>query len=142
MNNAKNNSTSPNNSNWYKSLNQSSLTPPSWVFPIVWTTLYALIIASGIFFLTNGGGIRSSGFLYYCVAWVLNFSWSLAFFTYRRSDISFIIILGMVTFIALNIRAFYTVNRIAGFLLVPYLLWVSLATYLNGYILFMNTGPR
>jgi tryptophan-rich sensory protein len=48
----------------------------------------------------------------------------------------------MITFIALNIRAFYTVNHIAGLLLVPYLVWVSLATYLNGYILFMNTAPR
>ena len=137
-----NNTTSPNNSKWYKSLNQSSLTPPSWVFPIVWTTLYALIIASGIFFFTNGGTVRSPGFLYYCVAWVPNLSWSLAFFRYQRSDISFIIIIGMITFIALTIRAFYTVNHIAGLLLIPYLLWVSLATYLNGYILFMNTAPR
>ena len=126
------------NTKWYKSLNQSPLTPPSWVFPIVWTTLYALIIASGVLFFTRGGSIRSAGFLYYCVAWVLNLSWSATFFTYQRPDISFAIILGMVTFIALNIRAFYPVSRFAAYLLIPYLLWVSLATYLNGYIVFMN----
>jgi benzodiazapine receptor len=129
------------NSKWYKSLKQSSLTPPSWIFPIVWTILYALIIASGIFFLNNGGSVKSAGFIYYCIAWILNLSWSSAFFTYQRSDISFVIIIGMVAFIALNIRTFYTVNRVAGYLLIPYLLWVSFATYLNGYILFMNPRP-
>jgi benzodiazapine receptor len=123
---------------WYKSLKQSPLTPPSWIFPIVWTTLYALIILSGLIFLKNGGGIRSTGFLYYCAAWVLNLSWSQIFFRYQRPDLSFIVILGMVAFIALNIRAFYPVSRIAAYLLVPYLVWVSFATYLNGYITFMN----
>ena len=129
------------NTKWYKSLNQSPLTPPSWVFPIVWTTLYALIIASAMVFFTRGGSVRSTGFLYYCAAWVLNLSWSFTFFTYQRPDISFAIILGMVAFIALNIRAFYPVSRVAAYLLVPYLLWVSLATYLNAYIVFMNPVP-
>jgi tryptophan-rich sensory protein len=118
-------SASSTDTKWYKSLKQSPLTPPSWIFPIVWTTLYALIILSGIIFLKNGGGVRSTGFLYYCAAWVLNLSWSQVFFRFQRPDLSFVIILGMVAFIALNIRAFYPV-------------WVSFATYLNGYITFMN----
>lgn len=127
---------------WYKSLNQSPLTPPSWVFPIAWTILYILIIASGVVFLstttTISAGIRSIGFLYYCAAWVLNLSWSQIFFRFQRPDISFVVILAMLAFIALNIRAFYPVSRIAAYLLVPYLAWVSFATYLNGYIVFMN----
>ena len=131
-----------NNSNWYKSLNQSPLTPPSWVFPVAWTILYALIIASGIIFLTNGGTVRSVGFLYYCAAWILNLSWSQIFFRYQRPDLSFVVILGMLAFIALNIRAFYPVSHLAAYLLVPYLAWVSFATYLNGYIVFMNPLPR
>jgi tryptophan-rich sensory protein len=127
---------------WYKSLNQSPLTPPSWVFPIAWTILYALIIASGVAFLsatpTISAGVRSVGFFYYCAAWVLNLSWSQIFFRFQRPDLSFVVILGMLTFIALNIRAFYLVSRVAAYLLVPYLAWVSFATYLNGYIVFMN----
>jgi tryptophan-rich sensory protein len=129
-------------SNWYKSLNQSPLTPPSWVFPIAWTILYALIIASGVVFLsattTISAGVRSVGFFYYCAAWILNLSWSQIFFRYQRADLSFVVILGMLAFIALNIRAFYPVSRLAAYLLVPYMLWVSFATYLNGYIVFMN----
>lgn len=127
---------------WYKSLKQSPLTPPSWVFPIAWTVLYALILVSGVMFLSSytavGTGVRSKGFIYYCVAWVLNISWSQAFFRYRRPDLSFIIIIGMLIFIGLNIHAFYPVNRISAWLLVPYFSWVCFATYLNGYILVMN----
>jgi len=126
------------NSSWYKSLKKSPLTPPSWVFPIVWTTLYALIILAVIVFLKNGGTVRSRGFLYYCAAWALNIAWSPLFFTYARPDLSFVVVVGMLAFIALNIWAFYPVSRLASYLLVPYLLWVSLATYLNGYIVFMN----
>jgi benzodiazapine receptor len=131
---------------WYKSLKQSPLSPPSWVFPIAWTILYALIIASGFVFLsattTIGAGVRSLGFFYYCAAWVLNLSWSQIFFRFQRPDLSFVVILGMLAFIALNIRAFYPVSRLAAYLLVPYMLWVSFATYLNGYILFMNPIPK
>jgi len=130
---------------WYKSLKQSPLSPPSWVFPIAWTILYALIIASGVVFLsattTVSAGVRSVGFFYYCAAWILNLSWSQIFFRFQRPDLSFVVILGMLAFIALNIRAFYPVSRLAAYLLVPYFTWVSFATYLNGYILFMNPLP-
>ncbi len=139
------NTASPD-SNWYKSLKQSPLTPPSWVFPIAWTILYALIIVSGIVFLsattTISAGVRSPGFFYYCAAWVFNISWSQIFFRFQRPDISFVVILGMLAFIALNIRAFYPVSHLAAYLLVPYLAWVSFATYLNGYIVFMNPLRR
>jgi tryptophan-rich sensory protein len=104
--------------------------------------LYILIIASGVVFLsattTISAGVRSTGFFYYCAAWVLNLSWSQIFFRFQRPDLSFVVILAMLAFIALNIRAFYPVSRLAAYLLVPYLAWVSFATYLNGYILFMN----
>ena len=129
------------NSKWYKSLNQSPLTPPGWFISTAWTILYALIITSGVVFLTNGGTVRSVGFFYYCAAWILNLSWSVVFFTYARADLSFVIIMGMLAFIALNISAFYPVSCLAAYLLIPYLAWVSFATYLNGYILFMNPLP-
>ena len=130
------------NSEWYKSIKKSPLTPPGWVISGVWTILYMLIAASGVIFLKNGGAASSLGFIYYCVAWVLNLSWSNLFFKQQRPDLSFIVILGMVLFIALNVHAFYPVNRLAAYLLVPYLVWVSFATYLNGYIVFMNPKHR
>jgi tryptophan-rich sensory protein len=130
------------NSTWYKSLKKSPLTPPGWVISSVWAILYALIVASGVIFIKNGGSVYSAGFFYYCVAWVLNLSWSPLFFKYERPDLSFIVIIGMVLFIALNVYAFYPINCLAAYLLVPYLVWVSFATYLNGYIVFMNPKHR
>jgi tryptophan-rich sensory protein len=105
--------------------------------------LYILIIASGVVFLSAtktsiSAAVRSTGFFYYCAAWVLNLSWSQIFFRFQRPDLSFVVILAMLAFIALNIRAFYPVSRLAAYLLVPYFAWVSFATYLNGYIVFMN----
>ena len=133
------------NTKWYKSLKQSPLTPPSWVFPIAWTILYIQIIISGIVFLstttTISAGVRSPGFFYYCAAWVLNLSWSQIFFRFQRPDLSFVIILALLAFIVLSIRAFIPVSYLAAYLLVPYMLWVLFATYLNGYILFMNPLP-
>ena len=126
------------NSEWYKSLKKSSLTPPGWVISSVWAILYVMIIASGIIFLKNGGSVRSAGFFYYCVAWVLNFSWSQIFFKYENLDLSFIVIVGMLVFITLNIWEFYNVSRLATYLLIPYVAWVSFATYLNGQIVVMN----
>lgn len=126
------------NSEWYKSLKKSSLTPPGWVISVVWAILYVMIIASGIIFLKNGGSVYSAGFLYYCVAWILNFSWSQIFFKYENLDLSFVVIVGMLVFITLNIWEFYNVSRIAAYLLVPYVAWVSFATYLNGQIVVMN----
>jgi len=130
------------NSAWYKSLEKSPITPPNWVFPIAWTVLYAVIIASGMVFLKNGGLLYSTGFIYYCVAWFLNLSWSHLFFKYERPDLSFAVILGLIVFIVLNIRGFYKVSHLASYLLVPYLAWVLFATYLNGYILFTNPKHR
>lgn len=128
----------PANSDWYQSLKKSPLTPPSWVITIAWTTLYALIIVSAIIFLKNGGTVRSAGFLYYCAAWVLNLLWSPLFFTYQRPDLSFVVVLGLIVLIAYTIIEFYKVSRTAGHLLVPYLVWVIFAAYLNKYIVICN----
>ncbi|MBM3455025.1 MAG: tryptophan-rich sensory protein [Bacteroidetes bacterium] len=123
---------------WYLSLKKSPFTPPSWVFPIVWTILYAFIIVSGIIFLMNRGKIRSYGFFYYCVAWILNLAWSPFFFKWARPDLSFVIVVAMLIFIALNVREFYAISKLSSYLLIPYLVWVSFATYLNGYIVVFN----
>jgi tryptophan-rich sensory protein len=126
------------NSEWYKSLKKSKLTPPGWVISSVWAILYVMIIASGIIFLKNGGSVYSAGFFYYCVTWILNLSWSPIFFKYENLDLSFVVIVGMLVFITLNIWEFYNVSRLATYLLIPYMVWVSFATYLNGQIVVMN----
>ena len=128
------------NSAWYKSINKSPLTPPGWIISGVWAILYVLITVSGIVFLTTTGssGVRSTGFFYYCVAWVLNLSWSQIFFNYQRPDLSLIVIVFMIISIAYTIYEFSKVSRTASYLLVPYLVWVIFATNLNSYIVGCN----
>jgi tryptophan-rich sensory protein len=123
---------------WYRQLKKSPLNPPSWIFPIVWPILYIAIIASGVIYVQNGGSIKSTGFAYYMIAWILNLSWSPIYFTYKMTGISFIVILLMIVFIYLTIMEFYRTSKLASYLLLPYLIWVSFASYLNGYIYFMN----
>ncbi len=125
-------------SEWYKNIKKSPLTPPSWVFPIAWTILYILIIAAGVIYLMHGGKIGSIGFMYYLAEWVFNLAWSPVFFTMMRPDISFIIIICLLVLIFFTIGAFRKVSNMASYLLVPYAVWVSFATYLNGYIVVNN----
>lgn len=123
---------------WYNDIKKSQLTPPGVIFPVVWTILYITIIISGILYLKNGGTIRATGFIYYIIAWILNLSWSPLFFTYKMTGASFIVILLMVVFIFLTIKEFYLKSKLSGYILLPYLIWVSFASYLNGYIYVNN----
>jgi len=123
---------------WYNNVNKSQLTPPGFIFPVVWSILYATIIISGVIYLKNGGTIKTNGFIYYIIAWILNLSWSPLFFTYKMPGASFIVILFMIVFIFLTIREFYRKSHLSSYLLVPYFIWVSFASYLNGYIYVNN----
>jgi tryptophan-rich sensory protein len=131
-------STEKSETDWYKGLKKSPLTPPSGVIPIVWAILYVLIIASGVIYIKNGGYINSAGFLYYFGAWILNLSWSPLFFTYHRPDLSFFVIIFLMLLIAYTIYEFNKVSQLASYLLIPYLLWVVFATSLNAYIVRCN----
>jgi len=123
---------------WYRQIKKSPLNPPSWIFPIVWPILYILIIISGVMYVQKGGSIKTTGFIYYIIAWLLNLSWSPLFFKYKMAGTSFIVILLMIVFIYLTIKEFYVISKVSSYLLIPYLVWVSFASYLNGYIYFMN----
>jgi benzodiazapine receptor len=123
---------------WYNNIQKSPLTPPSVVFPFVWTALYIMIIISGIVYLKSGGTIRTTGFMYYIIAWILNLSWSPLFFTYKMPGASFMVILLMVLFIFLTIKEFYVKSKLSSYILIPYFVWVSFASYLNGYIYVNN----
>lgn len=126
------------NRDWYNKTKKSPLNPPGWIFPIVWPLLYISIIISGFIYIKKGGKLSSNGFIYYIIAWILNLSWSPLFFSLMMPGASFIVILLMILFIYLTIREFYIISPLSGYILIPYFIWVSFASYLNGYIYFMN----
>jgi benzodiazapine receptor len=130
-----------NNTNreWYEKLNKSTLTPPSYVFGIVWPILYILIITSGIIFLTQTNNeYFALGLGLYIVQWVLNIVWSPLFFQYKQVFASFIVIITLIFVVGFTIIIFGSANKIAATVLIPYFIWISFAAYLNGYIWYNN----
>lgn len=127
------------NRDWYETLNKSSLTPPSYVFGIVWPVLYVMILASGVVFVSQPKNESLAlGITLYMLQWILNLAWSPLFFRYRQITLSLLVILSLVVVVSGTIYMFGTQHSVAAALLVPYLVWISFASYLNGYIWYYN----
>lgn len=124
---------------WYETLAKPDWTPPDWVFPVVWTVLFFTIALSG-WLVWRRVGIAGAplAFTFYAVQLVLNGAWSWLFFGLRRPDLALIDVGLLWLAIVATILAFWVHHRWAALLLVPYLLWVSLASVLNYTIWRMN----
>lgn len=130
--------TSPN-SDWYKNLTKPSWTPPGWAFPVVWTILYVLMgVASWLVWKEGGFDKRWRPLALYILQLVLNFLWTPLFFGFRKIGLAFIEIIILWVAILATAIAFWPVSKLASLLLVPYLVWVFIATSLNGFIFFNN----
>ena len=117
---------------WYDTLVQPALAPPNWVFGPVWTALFTLLGVAAYLVLRDGEGRqRSVGFGLFVAQYVLNVAWTLVFFGGQDITNGLVVIAGLWVLIAATLAAFYRVRRVAGYLLVPYLAWVSFAAYLN-----------
>ena len=126
---------------WYQSLVKPPLHPPSWIFAPVWTTLYLLIgIAHGLYTTTapRGATGKQRGHVVYLMQLALNAAWSPLFFGARAPLAAGIEILVLLIFIAMTMAAFAKVARPAALLLLPYLAWVTFASYLNWGIVVLN----
>jgi benzodiazapine receptor len=124
---------------WYADLAKPALTPPPAAFPIVWTTLYVLMGAAQ-WLVWRQGGFRAHprAHLLYLAQLGLNLLWTYVFFGLRLPAMGFAELMLLVVFILLTLRAFRRVAPLAGWLLVPYMLWVSFAGYLNFEIVLLN----
>ena len=124
-------STSASTDSWYLLLNKSELNPPSYVFGIVWPILYILMMASA--FLAH-----KKIFLIFIVQLFFNAVWSWLFF---RFQMPLIALLDIYLLIAINIyllNLMYKENKLAFFLFIPYVVWISFASYLNLFIVINN----
>ncbi len=127
-------------STWYASLSKPSWAPPNWLFGPIWTTLYILMGISLFLVWREGFNRRDVRFalLIFGVQLVLNLLWSIVFFSFHSLFGSFILIMILWIAILANIIAFYVISRPAGLLLVPYIIWVSIASYLNYSVYLLN----
>lgn len=123
---------------WFHNLIRPELAPPDWLFAPVWIVLYITIFVSFILYSLMRVPDKKSGYLFFSVQLLLNFMWSPVFFGLKNILLAFIIIILLDIFVFLTIRKFYSISKLAGLLLIPYLLWVLFATYLNGAYLVLN----
>ncbi|MFH0848366.1 MAG: TspO/MBR family protein [archaeon] len=130
--------TAPAISTWYAHLRKPDLAPPNWVFAPVWTTLY-LLMGIALFLIWNGGFERSivrKSVSVFSVQLGLNVLWSYLFFELRSPALGLAGIIVLWATIVFTIALFFRLSKTSSLLLVPYLLWVTLAGYLN-YMLFI-----
>ncbi|MBF4468607.1 MAG: tryptophan-rich sensory protein [Methanobrevibacter arboriphilus] len=132
--------TYPEISTWYASLAKPSWTPAGWVFPIVWNILY-ILMSIGLFFVWKDG-IKDKkvkiALYVFAVQLGLNLLWSIVFFGFHSLNGGLGIIILLWLFILLNIIVFYRVYKLAGILLIPYIIWVTIAMYLNYTVYILN----
>ena len=124
-------STSASTDSWYLLLNKSELNPPSYVFGIVWPILYILMMVSAFL-------AYKKVFSIFIVQLFLNAAWSWLFF---RFQMPLIALLDIYLLIAINIyilNLMYKENKLAFFLFIPYVVWISFASYLNLFIVINN----
>ena len=125
---------------WYVTLNKPSFNPPNWIFAPVWTTLYFLMgISFWLVWKSNAAAaIKNKAITYFIIQLILNFFWSIIFFSFHQLGIALAEIIILWIFILLSFMAFYPISKPAAYLLLPYLLWVSFATILNFSIWKLN----
>jgi len=126
-------------SGWYASLNRPSFAPPNWIFGPAWTVLYILMgIAAGLVWSEPRSQARRNALLLYGAQLAFNASWTLVFFGLHAMTGALVVIIALLILIVLTMRAFLPLQRTAGRLLLPYLMWVGFATLLNAAYVVLN----
>ena len=121
----------------YNTLEKPPLSPPSILFPIMWTILYALMgVSYGI--LKSNSLIDSNINSIYYLQLFVNALWSIFFFILKWRFFAFVWILLLLALVIIMTIKFYNKNKIAGLIQIPYILWTAFATYLNLGIFLLN----
>ena len=129
------------NMNIYEKLNTPPLSPPSILFPIIWTILYVLMGISSAMIYTNrerNPEAAKRGLIWYGVSLVLNFSWSIVFFNLQAAFFALLVLIALLFTIIRTILEYRKVKPIAAYLQIPYAIWVAFAGYLNVGIWLLN----
>lgn len=124
----------------FELLEKPPLSPPGWLFPVVWTILYTLMGISAYLIKTADANEKekADALSIYFYQLVVNFLWSIFFFNFEWYLFSFIWLVLLWILIVQMIRQFYEISKTAAYLNIPYLLWVTFAGYLNFAIWWLN----
>ena len=124
----------------FSALDQPPLSPPSWLFPVVWSILYVLMGISLYLAVTSGAPQRklSTAFALFAAQLFFNFFWSIIFFGFGAFEIAFAWLCILLALIVITTVRFWRINKWAGILMLPYIAWVTFAGYLNAAIAYLN----
>ena len=128
--------TQPGITDWYQALNKSALTPPDYVFGLVWSILYAMIGYCGWAIWQTQQSTNTK--LIFITQLLLNFIWSPLFFYFNQVLLSLIVILILICLVATLMRILSKNQILLTLLLTPYFLWLGFAGYLNAFIWLYN----
>ncbi len=126
-----------NNMELFESINKPALAPPGWLFPVVWTILYILMGIASYLILTSGKP-DAGALTVYGIQLAFNLFWSIIFFNLKRYLFAFVWLILLWLLILKTALLFYQISKSAGYLMLPYLLWVTFAGYLNFFIYLLN----
>ena len=124
----------------FAALDQPPLSPPGWLFPVVWTILYILMgIASYLVLETpSTAEATKRAFSVYFLQLLFNFFWSIIFFSLGAFEIAFAWLCVLLALIVITTVRFWRINKWSGILMLPYIAWVTFAGYLNAAIAYLN----
>ncbi len=128
---------------WYDALKKPFWTPPSWVFPVVWTTLYILMAWSAMrvaVLESVEGTAQMQALAFWALQIALNTLWTPVFFGLKRMKAGMAVMVCLWLSVAATTLAFLSVDVIAGLMFLPYLVWVSIAGTLNFTVIRLNPG--
>lgn len=127
---------------WYKSLRKPVWVPPNWAFPVVWTALYILMSWAAMRVGVSGadGAVIAQALGLWALQVALNAIWTPVFFGLRRMRAALVIMAGLWAAVLGTGLTFYSIDPVAGWMIAPYILWVSIAFALNGAVLRLNPG--
>jgi tryptophan-rich sensory protein len=131
--------TTPKIATWYATLTKPSWNPPNWIFGPVWSALYfCMAVAAWLVWRQGGFSGAKVPLTLFAVQLTLNVLWSCIFFGLEKPGLAFVEVLLLWTAIAATMIVFWQRSMIAGILFVPYLAWVSFASFLNFTIWRLN----
>lgn len=124
----------------YSGITRPPLSPPGWIFPVVWSILYFLMGVSLYLVWNSDASIyeKQRAFIIFGIQLFLNFIWSPIFFNMQWYLFAFIVLVLLWIFTLGMILSFYNISKTAGLLQIPYLIWLTFAGYLNFAIYLLN----
>lgn len=122
----------------YAVVNKPPLSPPGWIFPVVWTLLYLAMGYASYLVMTVGGRDAKDALTVYYIQLVLNFLWPILFFRFRLYTFAIFELILFIAAVTVMVIRFSHVDERAGYLTLPYLIWLCFALYLNIGVAVLN----